>query len=427
MEKIKEQLQKIEGAKTNSDVKRYLTNYVVEIFPSVFSNKPFFGRLYGEIKRHHRYLTLFTATEGATGDKERILTAVELLSTQTMLMFLLALLYDVQAPTNDGSCTTHHSADSCYQRRSPFDDSQAYCVWQTPGTNTADYYCEYAQPEFSLQIVIYISVIVALLTALIQFPLDACMDLLSAPIADDLKLAEEETAMNKMGRRMSNVARRVSLVASNLTTAAQNKLSSTRKSLVGTLARKIPESTEVAHSLASVSMQLIVESTQRSLRERELNQIRQFRQSGGRYQVTDNAYESDESSSSDSHSDVETGDEENLGQPSSKRLHTRPSQRAVVKEERIDPNAASLTASVVDASMLRLTAEISCQRRLLVEDDRDLFDSQWGLDPTGEFCQGEHSRLPFLFKGKPGAQQLIRGELEFVKSETAKKCDKLRV
>eukprot|EP01032_Pedospumella_encystans_P010499 gene10499-12265_t len=414
----------------------------METFPSVFSNKPFFGRMYGEIKRHHRYLTLLTATKGPTGDKDRILTAVDLLSTQTMLMFLLALLYDVQAPTNDGKCVTYLDKGNCLQRRSPFDDDQTYCIWQTPGNDPANHFCEYQNPRFSLQIVIYIAVIVALITAIFQAPLDYCMDLLSAPLADDLKLAEEETVLHNVGRHITDVARKVSVVAGNVANAAQRKLSSTRKSLVGTLARKIPESTEVAHSLASVSMQLIRDSSQQSLRERELNQMRKFHQSGGSYKSRTGA--NDDDSNSDSSSDDESDEEafeneavsDDIEAAHAERRSTKRSSR-LSKAASVDPDEAGATEETlaspgsssskknanVDSLMLRLTAEISCQRRLLVEDDRDLFDSQWGLDPTGEFCQGEHSRLPFLFKGKPGAQQLIRGELEFVKSETAKKIN----
>ena len=48
-----------------------------------------------EIKTHHRYITLLTAPIGEVGDKNRILSGIQLLTIQTMLMFLLAVFYDL--------------------------------------------------------------------------------------------------------------------------------------------------------------------------------------------------------------------------------------------------------------------------------------------------------------------------------------------
>lgn len=94
-------------------VKEYLMEYVNEIFPAVFARKARLTRLFDEVCRHHRYLKLITAPAGEEGDKMRIITGFELLSVQTMLMFLLALLYDLQDPGDHGTCATYTAESSC--------------------------------------------------------------------------------------------------------------------------------------------------------------------------------------------------------------------------------------------------------------------------------------------------------------------------
>lgn len=78
-------------------VRKYLHNYVMETFPSAFSDKPRWYRLWDELTKHHRYCIIFTG-RGEASDKQRIIMGVQLLTTQTMLAFLLAVFYDLQAP-----------------------------------------------------------------------------------------------------------------------------------------------------------------------------------------------------------------------------------------------------------------------------------------------------------------------------------------
>ena len=81
--------------RTVDSIRNYLTAYVNEVFPTVFRAESSLMRLYDEISKHHRYLILFTA-KGKNGDSVRMLTGVHLLTIQTMLMFMLAVLYDMQ-------------------------------------------------------------------------------------------------------------------------------------------------------------------------------------------------------------------------------------------------------------------------------------------------------------------------------------------
>ncbi len=66
-----------------------------ESFPAVFQQKSSFQRLWQEISRHHRYLLLFVPFNHIKSS-QRSVTTIHLLTVQSMLMFILALCYDLQ-------------------------------------------------------------------------------------------------------------------------------------------------------------------------------------------------------------------------------------------------------------------------------------------------------------------------------------------
>jgi hypothetical protein len=77
--------------------------------------------------------------------------------------------------------------------------------------------------------------------------------------------------------------------------------------------------------------------------------------------------------------------------------------------------------------MVTLTEEVQCQRRVLKTFEKEIFDAQWGLDASGAFQSARPARRIQCIKGSPGTEALIRKEVEFVKSETAKKVEKLNI
>jgi hypothetical protein len=398
-------MQSAQVSRSPAAVHQYLTDYVIEIFPAVFSNKPFLSRVYGEVKRHHRYLTLFTAPEGEAGDKQRILTGVQLLSIQTMLMFLLSLLYDVQSPSDDGSCLAHTDAASCLSRKSVFDSAQSYCRW---AETSSEYDCTYQSPRFSFKVVMYIAVIVSILVSIISFPIDRLFELLSAPVADEGKAAAQESTLSKLGRRASNVARRASNFALSAAAAAKAKLNRATV-VVGMVTRKLPGSTEAAHALATASMSVIAENSRRALQQRQMLRLRTYHEAGGKADAdsASDSQESDDSSEDDSDCDS-------------------PIAMRAVELTRAHGDGQLLARKGAEGLLDKLSEEIHCQRRLLKPSEVDEFDTQWGLDPTGEFTQGERSVVPF-FPGRRGARDTLLMELQFVERGSDQRAEKLRI
>jgi hypothetical protein len=72
-----------------------LTQYIDEVFPTVFQTKSAFARLTIEVTKHHRYLTLFLGDRHTT-DRQRRLICLQMLTVQTMVMFMLAAFYEIQ-------------------------------------------------------------------------------------------------------------------------------------------------------------------------------------------------------------------------------------------------------------------------------------------------------------------------------------------
>ena len=76
-------------------------------------------------------------------------------------MFFLAALFDIQFPSNDGTCDNYRDQRSCVKRISF--NAETYCTWSDAGT------CEYQQPRFNLQLLL----LVAWLQLVLSAPVDA--------------------------------------------------------------------------------------------------------------------------------------------------------------------------------------------------------------------------------------------------------------
>jgi len=429
-------------------VQQNLLNYTSQLFPSIFSNEPMSRRIWSEISRHHRYLTLMTASKGESGDKQRILTCIQLLSLQTMLMFLLALLYDMQGPADDGSCITNLTMVDCLSRKSAFDRTKSFCSWDNSvdvnvaATQNADdiHACMYQQPSFTIETVLIISILVSLMVALLTKPIDMIFNLLTAPTADELKIASTIQrsdnssnnsigALRSVGRRMSNMARKVSVVALNTVTMATNNLSyTTKKLLVGLTTRKIPHSTETAHQLATASMSVLASNSIQQLQERHLNRMRTYYSSqhgmGDDIHASDYSDSDDDSSSSSSYSD--SSDSDSQWNDNNDNNHEIRVQERTTDRKRVKDSNSSVSMISGNNTIDRLSNEISCQRRLLKASELELFDEQWGIDPTGEFATGDRSIIPCM-KHKDGAYEIISQQLQLVEKEVQQKCEKLMI
>jgi hypothetical protein len=184
---------------TLAQQKRVLLAYVDSVLPLVFVQKGSWAGRWREISRHHRYVLLFTASgERAREERERV--GIQMLTVQTMLMFLLAvsedcmillccvvlccvvlccvllccvvlcllvcaqsysrigctrqILYDVQYPTDNGLCRTYLTQEDCKQDYLVFDRSEHLCTWEWTGEDPSSSQgeCSYHRPHTSFRV-----------------------------------------------------------------------------------------------------------------------------------------------------------------------------------------------------------------------------------------------------------------------------------
>ena len=298
-----------------------------------------------------------------------MLSGIQLLTIQTMLMFLLAVFYDLQAPSDDGSCLQYYSKESCLSRKTYLDVSQTYCQWmgttlqasKNDGLNP----CIYQDPNASIQVMFYIAILVSITTSLFLRPIDKVFKLLASPIADSLKVmnVDNDTILKNVGKKVSSAARRISLTATRTASAFAKQIGIKRfkKLVAGTSTVMIPESTKSAYQVAQASMALVTSMSGRKLQQLKSNQL-------NRKTTIKNKMNTIEEKG-DSNSDTESVE----GEP--------------VKIDNYKHNS-SIREDSTDDIFLQLSDDITCQRTFLKPSEMEQFDNQWSVDPTGEFFKG---------------------------------------
>ena len=71
-------------------------------------------------------------------------------------------------------------------------------------TEIIPYFCIYQDPKFTIETVLILAVMVSLMVALFTKPIDMIFDLLTAPVADEMKIVKNDGMLSSLVRRMSN-------------------------------------------------------------------------------------------------------------------------------------------------------------------------------------------------------------------------------
>eukprot|EP00981_Chlorochromonas_danica_P009253 scaffold2582_cov162-Ochromonas_danica.AAC.22 len=149
---------------------------VKAIFPAVFEYKSLLDGMMRELYNNHEYINFFWKLDQR---HYPIVDILKMISIQSYLLFLLAVLYDLNYPDDDGSCEFHMTSSDCLSRKSVLDPSQTYCQWTASSASSGS--CSYASPTFSTQITIYISAMTSFATCLYTVPLEYYLGMVAAP------------------------------------------------------------------------------------------------------------------------------------------------------------------------------------------------------------------------------------------------------
>lgn len=111
------------------------------------------------------------------------------MTIQCLAIFVQAILFDIQIPTNDNkTCKALLTESTCLEKKTVLDHSLSYCYWQLPNNS-----CEYAHPEFSLMAIVYVIIITTVITALFKIPIDRLTFALKCPVPDSASSHHEKT------------------------------------------------------------------------------------------------------------------------------------------------------------------------------------------------------------------------------------------
>ena len=96
------------------------------VVPDLYTNnKGFWSRLWNEIKSNHAVIDAMHEKDTVN----RVFKIAHLVTTLTSAFFLLAVLYDLQYPSDNGTCEGITNYDVCISTMSPFDSTQNQCSW----------------------------------------------------------------------------------------------------------------------------------------------------------------------------------------------------------------------------------------------------------------------------------------------------------
>lgn len=253
----------------------------------------------------------------------------------------------------------------------------------------------------TLVVVGIMSIIVSMVTALVNFPIDSLFELLLAPSADPVKLkSSAESSVHSTVRRMSAAAMRVSTRAIDATGLRNVEGTLTR----GFRTRHIPDATRAAHEIAASSASTIAPRAAKMFDRQKLERkrltmmiVNKENSANGRKLAAMSSKDDDLADSTKANpvdaTDVEFDSDDEYYEG----LHGEKRKR--------DPIG-------------RMIRDMKVQRMFLAEKDLVEFDKCWGLDLHGNFIRGKHQ--------KERNEHLIRREAIFTDMEVKERIEKLK-
>jgi hypothetical protein len=150
------------------------------LFPSILTEVPFIILFYEEIKKSHRWASIYFNYDKNFPRSMRFLLLVSIL---ICTLFFSALLYNISDP-DDGSCETYGSEETCLHEPSQFSSQDTKCYWRGTGDDIDVGKCRFKEASSSAMTVIYVSMMSAILAVPFIFLLEyVVMDVLCRPTA----------------------------------------------------------------------------------------------------------------------------------------------------------------------------------------------------------------------------------------------------
>jgi hypothetical protein len=229
------------------NIREDVAAYISEVVPVIFRGELNSWKVFFDVCRHHKFVSLLRAEEIDSLLVSRVVTV------QSMLMFVLAVTYDLQSPSDDGTCSHWLAERDCLSRTSYLDSAQSYCQWSMLvtddyGSSMSGYVCSYQEPTHSVRKFLIISVLVSLVTAVFLRPVEYLLQVLSAPMANRIKVNPSPMSDKKKQQRVEKSSSSEGALFAKL--VKNHRISK----MAGVKVRDISLSTIAARSVASKSV-----------------------------------------------------------------------------------------------------------------------------------------------------------------------------
>jgi len=398
---------KREDSCSKDEIYDILLAYVNSVCPEVFRCGSSLSKLSKELLRHHRCFLVFSNL-GDNSVNIKVLSVLYVLTIQSMLMFLLAVLYDTEFPDDNGECKNYTTEEDCTEATLPYDMSRSMCSWKRHDSSVHEEdgssRCVYSDPELTIEVVVLFSVVVAMFTAPMNLFVDFLFELLSSPTQESLHQEEFDRNgfVNRLTRRLSATARRLSNAASSATQSLTNAISSHfNRQSSGTFislrsSKHLPPRVQESHILATAASKNIIPSI------RQTNDGFISRRKIERQQSL-----------------VEVGDRSDYIPVLSCAKNTIDSMQAVEGDE-----------AAVELLFAELMVDIVDQRKLLQKHLLEAFDSKWRINAHCEFLSSDPV-MSYRYMccqnitNKQCEEEVIKSELLYVKKATEEKSASL--
>jgi len=186
-------------ASTQSKAQVSMERFINCLFPGSLGDKEGHKRLGRELMETELFTLILTGETQA----KRFSSALYLVSTITVSSFLLAFLYAIQYPIDDGTCATYIESGACETAKSMFDQDQPACYWFTaadPGDGAGELgHCEWRDVDISANVLVAILLITVVITGPVYAALNYAFDfILNAPTIEQVD--DEKSALIHMKR-----------------------------------------------------------------------------------------------------------------------------------------------------------------------------------------------------------------------------------
>jgi hypothetical protein len=174
-----------------------LKDYIYELFSPAFSDDSETVRFLRELWNKHEYISIFTQTDFGT---EQLIRVFCVLTNLNANFFLLALFYDIQFASDDGTCALLDTEAACMSKISMFNPSQTKCIWMATSSYASSFECVWQSPKFELLTAVIVFVIVLTVSSPITFSISCiCEMILMGPVLTELQTQDA----NNRTRRQS--------------------------------------------------------------------------------------------------------------------------------------------------------------------------------------------------------------------------------